>query len=81
MSIDECNFHRVKTIMLLSLPKLGNLEILLKKGDKRINQCMKLFSWKSNLIIGRFYNGRSHVCLFSNIFPSLSLVRKDIIKK
>lgn len=37
MSIDECNFHRVKTIMLLSLPKLGNLEILLKGDKKSIN--------------------------------------------
>ena len=37
MCIDKCKFHRVKTIMLLSRPKLGNLEILLKNDKKAIN--------------------------------------------
>ena len=39
-----------------------------------------VFMEKQNLIIGRFYNDRGHVCLFSNIFPSLSLVRNDIVR-
>ena len=37
MCIDKSNFHTVKTIMFLSLPKLGNLEILLKSDKKSIN--------------------------------------------